>query len=408
MKLTNIKLLIFFIALFIFIRSINFAEHLNFSFDQAWGSTRVLEIWKNKEVTLVGPGSSLTVRGKNLLQGSISYYFQLPLLLLGNWDPVKSSYILMIYLGLMIFPLFYGVKLLAGRKSAFFIVLLYSLLPYFIDFTRFFFGPIYQLSLVPFIILTMGLYKKFNKWIFLFFVFILTGISLQFHYQTVIVIGLLSIYYFFKEKNKLYLFSAIFFGLFLGYLPMIVFELKNQFYNTRILLEYLQSAKKSAGSFTLSPHRLLSISLMLCILLIPFYKKYLTTKILVVVGLLLFTIDLLIYVPLPSHAFGMSPNWNYLMEKKAYEIIKKENLKDFNIVNLVYDNLSVVIKYQMRKDNNFINFEDYYHNKYLFVINKDENIFSNPAYEVNTFKPHKKLKQWSLNKAYYLYLFKRI
>ena len=123
---------------------------------------------------------------------------------------------------------------------------------------------------------------------------------------------------------------------------------------------------------------------------------------------MLLIFDLFVYLPKPKQAFGMAKNWNYLMEKKAFEIIKNEKLADFNIVNLIYDNLSVVIKYQMKKEGVQINYDDYYNNKYLFVINKDANIFSNPAYEVKTFQPNKKLKQWKLNDYYNLYLFERL
>src|SRR3990167_11553891 len=105
-------IILFFIVLFIFIRSINFSQHLNFSFDQAWGATRVFEIWKNKEFTLVGPGSSIVVKGKQILQGSINYYFYLIFLLLGNFDPIISSYLFMLFAAVMAIPLFYGMKLL--------------------------------------------------------------------------------------------------------------------------------------------------------------------------------------------------------------------------------------------------------------------------------------------------------
>src|SRR3990167_8678477 len=367
MKNQDFKLILFFLFLFIFLRSVNFKEHLNFSFDQAWSSTRVLEIWKNKEITLVGPGSSLIANGKQILQGSINYYFQLIFLLIGRFDPILSSYFLMFLNGLMLIPLYFGVKLLSERKTAIFILLIYTLLPYFIDFTRFFFGPVYQLSLLPLLVLLMGFYKKLKKNIYLFFVFVMAGILLQFHY------------------------------------PMIVFEVKNQFYNFKVLAEYIKFSKKPSDFFFI-PHRYLSISLILLIISSPIYKKFLKVKTLIILGLALFSLDLFLYLPKPKNAFGMSPNWNYLMEKKAYQIIKKEDLKNFNVVNLTYDNLSVVIKYHLKLDNYPLNYDDYYHNEYLFVINKDENIFNNPAYEVNTFKPNIKLKQWKLNDTYNLYL----
>ena len=41
-----------------------------------------------------------------------------------------------------------------------------------------------------------------------------------------------------------------------------------------------------------------------------------------------------------------------------------------------------------------INYDDYYNNKYLFVISENDKYLSNPAYEVATFKHYKLLKQW--------------
>ena len=123
MKKSEIILLFLFLCLFIGIRTVNFTEYLNFSFDQAWSSTRVLEIWRNKEITLVGPGSSIVVNGKQILQGSINYYFNLIFLLLGNFDPIISSYLFMLFAGLMIIPLYLGVRYLFNKNVAFFIVI---------------------------------------------------------------------------------------------------------------------------------------------------------------------------------------------------------------------------------------------------------------------------------------------
>ena len=91
-----------------------------------------------------------------------------------------------------------------------------------------------------------------------------------------------------------------------------------------------------------------------------------------------------------------------------YEIIKTQNVKNYNIVNHIYDNLSVVIKFHLRKDEVKINYDDYYHNDHLYVISKSEYVFEDPAYELNTFIPNKLVGRWKLNETYNLYLFKRI
>ncbi|MBI4009151.1 hypothetical protein HY357_02875 [Candidatus Roizmanbacteria bacterium] len=253
----------------------------------------------------------------------------------------------------------------------------------------------------------MGIHKKYKKAVFLFIVFILTGVLMQFHYQAFVVFFILFFYYLTKNKNRLQASFIMMFGMILGYLPMLIFEIKNDFYNTKVLFEYIQFAKKSSDLF-LIPHRYLSISLILLTIAAPLYKKLISYKKLFFLGIALLIIDLFIYLPIPKSAFGMSENWNYLMEKKAYGIIKKEGLHDFNIVNHIYDNKSVVIKYLLKLDKYNFNYDDYYHNQYLFVISSTDKIFNDPAYEINNFQPNKKIKQWRLNNTYNLYLFERI
>lgn len=388
-------------------RNVNFQYHLNFSFDQADAGTKIMNLWKNKEITLVGPGNSIIVQNKQMIQGSINYYFPMIFFVLGNFDPITSSFLFMIFAALMLIPLFYGSKMLFNCRVAFFICILYSLLPIYIDFTRFFFGPNFQLSLLPIVILFMGLYKKTTNISFLFLIFFTVGVICQFHFATILILFFLIVYYLMLNKNKKQVLTLSIFGFAIGFLPMILFEFKNNFYNITILSEYWRIAR-SAKNFELSPHRYMNNLLIVIVLGGHFYKRFLTKITISTLFVFLILIDILIYFPLPSHGFGMNENWNYLMEKKAYEIIRGQNLKNYNIVNHIYDNLSIVIKYQMKKDNVSINFDDYYHNDFLYVISNNEKIFNDPAYEIKTFQPNKKIEEWKLNDIYNLYLFERL
>jgi|SRR3989344_2015894 len=399
----------FFILTFILIRSLYFADSLNFSFDQGHGFTQVLEMWKNREITLVGPGSSLTADNKLLLQGSIIYYATLIVALLGRFDPIASSYIFMLFSSLGIIPLYLGMKKLAGRKSALFMVVLYTLLPLYIDFTRFLFGPNYLIPLSTVLIYLLGLYKVKPKKLYLCFIFIYLGILMQFHYQMTIITIILFLYYLFSNRLRIKVILIMIGGFCIGFSPMIIFELKNQFYNLQVIGDYFFSVKKHTGSlFEIVPHRYLALSLVTISVIITYCKKYISNKLIVSIALLLIIIDGFIYLPAPLHGFGMSPDWNYKMEKKAYEIIKSQRVTNFNIVNHVYDNLSVVIKFHLKKDEIVMNYDDYYHNDFLYVISGTTQIFDDPAYELNTFIPNKLIKQWKLNQKYNLYLFKRI
>jgi len=397
------------IILFIAIRSLHFVPALNFSFDQGNGFTRILEMWKNKEITLVGPGSSISADNKLLLQGSILYYFTLIFAVPGKFDPIVSSYIFMIFSSFGIIPLYSGMKKLANQKTALLMVVLYTLLPMFIDYTRFFFGPNFLIPLSTILIYLMGLHKTKPNSIYLFFIFAYTGILIQFHYQIVIILFILFIYYSFIKRFRIKSILIMIGGFCVGFSPMILFELKNQFYNLHVIRDYLFSSKPHSGTpFQILPHRYLSISILTLALISSYFKKYISYFLIITVAIILIIFDAFIYLPKPSHGFGMSPNWNYLMEKKTYEIIKTQNVKNYNIVNHIYDNLSMVIKFHLKKDGVKMNYEDYYHNDYLYVISKNADVFKDPAYELNTFVPNKLVKSWKLNEIYNLYLFKRV
>ena len=256
----------------------------------------------------------------------------------------------------------------------------------------------------------MGIYKEKPKNIYLFFIFAYTGILMQFHYQIAIVLIILFFYYLLKPKRKPWIPVLIMIGGFcVGFSPMILFELKNQFYNLHVIRDYLFTSKPHSGTpFQILPHRYLSISILTLALISTYFKKYISYFLIITVAIILIIFDAFIYLPKPLHGFGMSPNWNYLIEKKTYEIIKTQNVKNYNIVNHIYDNLSMVIKFHLKKDGVKMNYEDYYHNDYLYVISKNTDVFKDPAYELNTFVPNKLIKSWELNEVYNLYLFKRI
>jgi hypothetical protein len=411
-KIKKEKVYIFLIILLgLIIRSLNFSYFLNFSTDQALFATKSLEIWKNKEITLVGPPISYSYFGRNLFQGSITYYFQLLFLLPAKFDPIISSYLFMIFSVFMGIPLYHGTKLLISKKSALLILILYNFLPFYIDYSRFLWNPNFQFSLTPLLILFMGFFKKENKSFLLFTVGFLAGLLSLFHYQYLIIIFGLGIYYFFIKKNSLRNLFMFLVGIIGGFLPMIVFELKNNFYNLQTLFFYLNNInQKNSSHISISPHYLLSISLFFFLILVSRLNIKNFKTIFLFVFLIIF--DCFLYFKKPNHAFGMIKNWNYLGEKKTYEIIKKtvkeKNLSNFNIVNQGYDTTATVQKYLLKKDGIKINYDDYYHNQYLFIVTNKNNFMEDPAYEVNTFKPSKILKTWEINSNFKLYLLKRI
>lgn len=407
--LTEVFIVVLLCFIYIFVRSINFPSHLNFSSEQASFALKARELFENRKIELIGPPISWRFNGRYFFQGSITYYVMIPLLLLGNWDPVVSSYMMVLFGAIMLIPLYFGVKLLFNRKSAIILSFIFCFLPLYIDYSRFFWNPNLQFIFAPLVILWMGLFKKFKKILFLFLVSFTSGVLMLFHYQFFLIILGLIFYYFFYVKlslrNKLFFLS----GFSVGFSPLIIFELRNQFYNLNTLYLFFINFKEvflGTGHQSFAFHYILSIMLFVFLFLSPYISK-ISSKILLSFGILFGMYVFFYYSVIPSHGFGMAKDWNYSVELKAHNIIKAQKVKNYNIVNLGYDTIAIVQKYPFILEGAKINFDDYYHNDYLFLITNKQDYMKNPAYEINSFTPNKIIKSWPLNQRYMLYLLKR-
>lgn len=407
-KYREVLLLLVLIAAFIAVRSLNYATSFDFSSDQGAFAVKAYTLFQNREFTLIGPTTSINYDDRQIFQGSVIYYFLLVFLLLGQLDPINSSYIFMLFCALMIVPLFIGVKLLINKHAAWFVIIIYCFLPLFIDHTKFLWNPNFQLSLSPLLILMMGLYKKKPDNFRLFFIGVLAGLLLMFHYQFIIVMIGLTIFYAITQKKKRLFF--IIGGYLLGFFPILFFELRNNFYNFNTLIFYWQNLdavlanQKGAGAHA---HYYLSIVLCVFIVIAYYLRTWLTKMKLIIIGLVIFGFSLAMYFPEPSRGFGMSEGWNYKKEEEIFELIKAQGLQSFNVTNLIYDSKANVQRYLILKEG--IDYEEYsYQNQYLFVISPvGKDIAADPAFEITSMKPFSLVNSWRINDLYSLFLVKR-
>jgi len=405
----SLFILLVLISLYILFRSVYFSENLNFSADQGDQVKKSFELWQDKKIELIGPAISFRNNGRMIFTGSITYYFQLLFLLPGKFDPIASSYLFMLFGAVMLIPLYLGVKNLSDEKKAIFICSIYTFLPLYIDYSRFFWNPNYQFVLTPLVIWLVSVYTKNRKHLWLFLESLLLGILLMFHYQYFVVIGIFFVFHLLNKKFGLREISVFAFGIILGFFPMIFFELRHNFYNIRTLLMFFgekNSVFGQGGSLDKS-HYYLSISLCLLVLLTSIKKIKLTWIFVGALGLFLFVLCLTKISSKPTHGFGMPANWNYLMELKANEIIRSNKIKDYNVANLIYNTKASVQKYLLKINGENIDEENYTTNQYLYIITDRMDPLSDSAYEVNWFKPSTLIQDWDLNNQYRLYLFQR-
>lgn len=397
----------FFILLFIIIRSIYFDNLFNFVYDQVSSSTKVLELWRTKSISLIGPHMSFTVEGRQVFFGGFSYAMQLIFLLIGNFNPFNATYAFMVFCSLMIIPLYVGARKLINQTAAIMMATLYTLLPLFIDSTSQLWNPYFMFSLFPLQVYLMGLFKeKKSPWTFLI-LSIVNGLCFQLHYLFIFAWLGMTAYYFIVEKLSRKYLAIYLVGFAIGFGNLIVFELRNNFYLLQTLWIYVNHPK-DVSQHWIAPYYLLSIVFFGCLAALAIFKKKLSNTI----AAALFTTLLVIcipYVTTGARERSYPKGWYYEDDLEVYGIVKK-NLDTYQDVNIFsfYDATGNAPKYYLKLDNIQLDYDDYYRNKYLYVIYPDDQFMKNAAYEVASFTPSKIVTTWKINSLYNLYLLERL
>jgi len=342
-----------------------------------------------------------------VFQGGIIYLVQLLFLLIGEFDPMRSTFAFVIASSFMIIPLWIGVDRLWGKKAALIVGSIYALFPPCITGTLELTNPYYQLALTPVLIWILSLYIKKRNGLLAFLAGLMMGVLLQFHYQFILVMGVVGAYILFlKPKVGLRDWILIAFGWGIGFAPMIIFELRNNFYNIRTILIYIEHwgefRRQMGGGIPIQ--YFLSLMLVTITLLAGKLAKlpqyFLTGGLILLMGWALRD-----FIVTPKQG-GILKDWQYHDELRVNQIIKAENLANYNIA-MWYDTRSITQRYLLMRENRDFDFENYRHNQYLFVVYANDNWQSDGAYELNTFKPSKTIKQWKINDKYNLYLAER-
>lgn len=416
--------LVFLALVFVILRSINFARYLTFfGWDQAEHAILALEAFRAKKLVLIGPKvSAINFQGRYIFLGPLMTYLMGFFLVLGSWEPQAASYFFMLMCGLMVFPLYFGVKWLINDRAAWIIAIVYTLLPYYLTYTRFMWNPNFQFALLPLLFFVMGLYAKLKKFWLILLVGFCLGLLFQLHYQFIFSAVFIAGYYFLfkKENRRQFLLFAV--GFVAAVSPLILFELRHQFYLSQTLYLYWEHAKELeiVGN---KNHYWLSQSFLLLLAVLAVVKNQLNkieAKKMRFLYAGLFVVLLLMASRItfvrPERGFWAPvPNWFYATEVKIYKIVKgytqENNLTDYNVTNQMYDPLAMLQKYMIKRDGVPIkSFDDYWHEKYLFVVDRygKTNFMDNPGYEMLTLRPYKIQKTWRLNDSYVLHLVERL
>jgi hypothetical protein len=325
-------LIVLLVGCFFFLRLYKIGERVNFSMDQGLFLLRSFEIYQNKEITLIGPTASPLVNGHHFFQGPLIYYSIIFLMLISGWNVIVASYFLVFFNFLALIFLYLAIKKIFNKKIATITSLLFIFLPVSINFSNFLWNPNFLLILTPiFIFLGSKSINNKNYWWFLIWG-ILGGICLQFHFQFVLILFLTFLFLFFKKQNwkNIFLFIS---GTIIGYLPLLIFDLRNNFYNIRTIWEWIKCGNDQ--SFSPQIYYFLSFIPFVCLGLAWIISR-LKNKLILILMLIVLIFYSFCFKFSQKEAFGMPKGWNYPLQKQTVEKILENGCpKNFNVASTI-------------------------------------------------------------------------
>lgn len=400
----NILILALIVFLFLFLRFVNLSEAINFGSDAGRDFLAVWNIVETQHPTLIGPPSQYTIEGREFFFGPASYYVILPALLIGNWEPLVVSYFLIL---LNLVALLVSLLLINNAMKQKLVVVLFGLFctitPEMITYAQSYWNPYLMLPISTLLVGLLVGAKKFRSGMFFITIGALFGLGLQFHYSFIFAIIVSLVWLIVIRRLSLHAAISITGGFVVGFLPVLLFELRNNFYNLNTLILVITDMKAIQNSNGFPTYYLIS--------LLPFIF-FLFACLLVQVRTrsnILFFFCLSLFVLLVAYGWMNfpSPQIRYPLLKQMVSIIQKDKPANFNIVDqATRDNRASALRYLLTvKGLEAKGATDYASPTTLYIYSKRPltELLKNPVWEIKSFLPFKDVKVWELEDNFFLY-----
>lgn len=338
---SQLFLVIVFLAftfLFWFTRLWHFEKLMTFYSDQELFMREVWEMVDQRQLRLIGPMViTKMTEGRGFFIGPVFYYLLAILSIIASWNVILITKVLISVWWLAAL----GTAIWLGKKFSWFSGLavygIFAVYPLSVDFSRLIWNPSFlPLISLFFFIFWVKFYReeKVRHW---FLMGLFFGLGLSFHYSAFLWLVLLLLLWLVKiwqRRSHSWFFGWLIFGAgtVCGNLPMVIFELKHNFYNLRTILIFFQERLfRGEGDISLGGYYLFSL-LPLIFLLIAYFFRLLEKKIGVVRSsiLLMILITFLIFKIdwQREWGIGMPEGWNIGKQQKVAVQVCQEAKKD--------------------------------------------------------------------------------
>ena len=346
----------------------NLPNRMVFLADQGRDMLRAYELYTSRRLTLLGPPSS---QG-NFFFGPVYYYLITPGLVLAKWHPIGAS-LTVILVDLL------GLYFLFHLTHSLLIALIYATSPLFIHWSQSALNPFFIPGLTAMCLLCLSR----RRWLL---AGILVGAIAQLHYAAAIL--------------AVFIFKPTFLlGWLMSMAPMLAFELRHDWFNTRGILAFLTTPQ--FRSFNLHYAAVL-VPIMLWGAAKIFSRWRLLgmglTALIVAMNLSRLDLD-------PAQGYTMPENWNLPRAQAAAQLIAQDvaetNPQSFNVAaTLDGDSRALPLRYLLASQFRTIplGVEKYPQAQILYVLTRwdQDTILRHGLWEISSFSPQKVSQNWPI------------
>ena len=187
--------------------------------------------------TLIGIKTSIAP----FFQGPLYLYILYPFFYFFDLRLIAGAYAAVTVSFFTIILLYYTVQRRFSKKAALFAALMFGVSPEFVIYGN---TPLYQNFLPIFIIASLYLLLKrkdhFWKYIFMG---LTIGLGMELHFMNIVLAASVFVFLIFLEKADLKKIISFIAGVITGLLPTVIFELRHNFLNVHLFLDYIKTGK---------------------------------------------------------------------------------------------------------------------------------------------------------------------
>jgi hypothetical protein len=415
------KKLVLFLFLIITLASVfvhyrNYTDLVGFTLDAPIHLTAAKEMVDSGKINLIGPSvTSKETFGRMVFTGPFHYYVLAILGIISNWNVIFiSGFYTVLWITTFVILFFWLNKRFGGTIA----ILLYTLLsfyPFFIQVSRQIWNPQFIPLFGTMFLLCLVERKKIYHYLF---AGIFWGLGLNVHYATLLWI-FIAIPFIVSEiyQKKFYIknWLMLILGVIIAELPLIVFELRHNFYNINTILFHLRYGNFSVGyTFNIWYYYVLPFLAPAVLFMGKFLysikrRKFFIVPILVLSGLS-FYFMLLSFSSQGQKAMHY-PGWSIATQKKVVNIIIKDNEEDFEVAETISsDTQAMDIRWWLKQEGvNVMEVDQYKEAPVLYLVSSsDRPPETETVWEVSSLKPFKVITKVELDKDLFLYKIKRI